>query len=289
MKRLFVLMSCAVLLSACATRNKPMAQWVPPTVKAKAPVLTDANGNPIENIPFRAGVSSVTVEKMAQAQGCASSQGAGLLTPQGPVEVYRVVCESRQVFMARCELRQCRPMAAMPTGGYAALPVPAPSNVYVATIPADSNVSVATVPSGTATYAVAAPAALPPQVASRGALGARQVPSLAIDWQCGGCAQNEKVAPLIMAGYKMEAAKEGYTVSEAETATVSIVDYRQRPIGMRIAFGFMAGRDRLGTKIGFRGQTLQAASSTAMAVKGMNAVSEEVGRRAFTQLRTTTN
>lgn len=273
MKRLFVLMSCAVLLSACATRNKPMAQWVPPTVRAQAPILTDADGNPIENVPFRAGISSVTVEKMAQAQGCTSTQGAGLLTPQGPVEVYRVVCESRQVFMARCELRQCRPMAAAPAGGYAVVRVPAESNVYVATVP-----------SGTATYAAAAPTAR-----SGSGLGARQVPSLAIDWQCGGCAQNEKVPPLILAGYNMEAAKEGYTVSAAETATVSIVDYRQRPVGLRIAFGFMAGSDRLGTKIGFRGQTLQAASSTAMAVKGMNAVSEEVGRRAFTQLRTSTN
>lgn len=314
MKRLFVLMSCAVLLTACASRT-PVAQWVPPVTAAQAPILTDANGYAIESIPFRAGVSSVTVEKMAQKQGCTGGQGAGLMTPQGPIEVYRMICDSRQVFMARCELRQCRPMAVPPPGGYSVIRVPAaatvvqvpaaaivvqgpaattavqvpvatpavqiPAGTTVVQVPADSTVHVATIPD-----AKAASASIP---AGPGSMGPKQVPQLAFDWQCGGCAQNEKVAPLILAGYKMEAAKEGYTVSEAETATVSIVDYRQRPIGMRIAFGFMSGKDRLGTRIGFRGQTLQAASSTAMAIKGMNAVSEEVGRRAFTELRKTTN
>jgi hypothetical protein len=115
-------------------RSKPMTAWVPPAVKAPR-VLTDANGNTIENVPFRAGISSVTVEKMAQAQGCSGEQGAGLMTPQGPVEVYRVVCESRQVFMARCELRQCRQISPTPQGGYTVVRVPADSNVYMAKVP----------------------------------------------------------------------------------------------------------------------------------------------------------
>jgi len=38
-------------------------------------------------------------------------QGAGLMTEAGPVEVYRMRCESGamqgRVFTARCELRQC--------------------------------------------------------------------------------------------------------------------------------------------------------------------------------------
>jgi hypothetical protein len=47
---------------------------------------------------------------MAKQQGCTGGQGAALITQPGPVEVYRMRCESGKVFMARCELRQCRQM-----------------------------------------------------------------------------------------------------------------------------------------------------------------------------------
>jgi hypothetical protein len=129
MKRLFVLM-CAVGLSACVTRS-PMPVWGQPVepvaqapmVAAPAPAApaVDANGVEIERVPFRAGVSSTTVEKLALAQGCTgtNSQGAGLMTPQGPVEIYRMICDSNKVFMARCEFRQCRPLSVPPPGGYA--------------------------------------------------------------------------------------------------------------------------------------------------------------------------
>ena len=70
--------------------------------------LVDANGAPIEKIPFVSGVSSVTVEKMAAAQSCRGGEGAALVTPTGPVEVYRMRCDNGRVFMARCELRQCK-------------------------------------------------------------------------------------------------------------------------------------------------------------------------------------
>jgi hypothetical protein len=79
-----------------------------PVAKAGQPQLVDANGAPIERVPFRAGVSTVTVENMAKQIGCVGGQGAGLVTPPGPVEVYRMICESRRVFTARCEFRQCR-------------------------------------------------------------------------------------------------------------------------------------------------------------------------------------
>jgi hypothetical protein len=68
----------------------------------------------VETIPFHTGVSSATVEKMAKQQGCTGGQGAGLITEPGPVEVYRMRCEDGpmrgKVFMARCELRQCKQM-----------------------------------------------------------------------------------------------------------------------------------------------------------------------------------
>lgn len=164
MKQLFLLMSCVVLLSACKTPT-PMPAWKPVAKAAPQPALVDAYGNPIERVPFRAGVSSVTVENMAKRAGCTGGQGAGLLTPPGPVEMYRMICESNQVYMARCEFRQCVPVNPMPAGGYAARPrqvvmpvvpqqavqvvtspvvAPDGNNMTVIAVPADSRVKVVT-------------------------------------------------------------------------------------------------------------------------------------------------
>ncbi|MGJ7913901.1 hypothetical protein ACI48D_00285 [Massilia sp. LXY-6] len=112
MKRGFVLMPLAVLLGGCAWFHKP----VPPATAAAAPAparpagLVDADGTPIQKLPFRLGVSSNTVEKLAKQQACTGRQGAGLVTEPGPVEVYRIQCDNGKVFMARCEMRQCRQM-----------------------------------------------------------------------------------------------------------------------------------------------------------------------------------
>ncbi|MDB5756317.1 MAG: hypothetical protein JWR56_2745 [Massilia sp.] len=110
MKRLLLLVSCAVALSACSMFKTKMP---PPPVAQAKPVdtrLLDANGAPIERIAFRAGISSVTVERLGKQQACFSNEGAGLVTEPGPVEVYRILCDGGKVFMARCELRQCKAM-----------------------------------------------------------------------------------------------------------------------------------------------------------------------------------
>lgn len=110
MKRLLLLVSCAVALSACSMFRTPMAPVAvtpPPPADTR---LRDASGAPIERIPFKPGVSSVTVERLGKQAGCTSNEGAGLVTEPGPIEVYRMVCASGRVFMARCELRQCKAM-----------------------------------------------------------------------------------------------------------------------------------------------------------------------------------
>jgi hypothetical protein len=58
-------------------------------------------------VPFRAGRSSVTVERLAKQLGCEGSRGAGLLTPDGTVEVYRMACQDGRAIYARCEYAQC--------------------------------------------------------------------------------------------------------------------------------------------------------------------------------------
>ena len=110
MKRLLLLATCAFALSACSmfkTKMEPVAVAPAKPVDTR---LRDANGAVIERIAFRPGVSSVTVERLGKLQACQSNEGAGLVTEPGPVEVYKMVCDSGKVFMARCELRQCKAM-----------------------------------------------------------------------------------------------------------------------------------------------------------------------------------
>ncbi|MCS0611255.1 hypothetical protein NX783_00675 [Massilia kyonggiensis] len=104
MKRLALVCAAVAMLGGCSMFHRQM-----PAAPA-APVAAADAAPAVETIPFRTGVSSATVEKMAKQQGCTGGQGAGLITEPGPVEVYRMRCDSGKVFMARCELRQCRQM-----------------------------------------------------------------------------------------------------------------------------------------------------------------------------------
>jgi hypothetical protein len=112
MKRLpamAALLCFGAVLGGCAAYR---SVFPGPAAPAPAPVAAaqPAPGDGIQRVPFRTGVSSATVEKLARQQACTGGQGAGLVTEQGPVEVYRMTCDSGKVFMARCELRQCRAM-----------------------------------------------------------------------------------------------------------------------------------------------------------------------------------
>jgi hypothetical protein len=124
--------------------------------------------------------------------------------------------------------------------------------------------------------ATAAPAStLPPNT----------VPKLNIVWSCDDCARNDRIIPLLLQSYREEATRQGRTVSDAETADVFIVDFRQRDPNKRAWLGIMAGKDRLGVKIRFRGQILEASDYSANAWQGMNHLCESVGERTFKQIR----
>lgn len=257
MKRLFVLVSCAVLLGGCAMTFPKPPKTVRPVAMVTAPVQLDANGNAIERVPFRAGVSTVTVEKLAKQYGCTGGQGAGLMTAPGPVEVYRMICESKQVFMARCEFRQCKPMAAPPPGGYAvAPPKPAPAPVSIAV--AAPQVAAATGPA-----AAAAPAGL-------------QAPKLVINWACGACAANDKVGAAIVAAYEKEAAARGYAVSGTEIAPMTIEKFQLRAGN--------SGRETLSTQTRFAGKLVKVNESSNNTLFTMNNLSESVGKMTFEKL-----
>lgn len=111
-------------------------------------------------------------------------------------------------------------------------------------------------------------------------LEARQVPQLKIRWSCEPCELNAKVPPLIEKSYAEEAVRQGYTISEHETAEVVLTDFRQRPPGVRVAFGVFAGKDRLGGHVSFRGQKRGVSDYSANALSGMNALCEAVGKQS---------
>jgi len=100
-------------------------------------------------------------------------------------------------------------------------------------------------------------------------------------WDCGDCTKNEKVLPLIEQTYTERATGQGYSVGDGETAELVITDYRQRPPGVRVMFGIMAGKDRLGTRLTFRGKDYVVKDYSANAFQGMNSLCEAVAQEAL--------
>lgn len=131
----------------------------------------------------------------------------------------------------------------------------------------------------------AASAAETPPTTEPAAAGKSLLPRLSIKWQCKQeCTPNEKVPPLIEQAYAQAAAKAGYTVGGSEVAEVTIVDFRQRPPGVRATLGIFAGKDRLGVRIAYRGQQAEVEDYSANAMQGMNSLSEAVGKRSYERI-----
>ena len=290
MKRLFVLMSCAVSLCAFASgeQAQPKAVWVPAPATATAPApakaqvykVTPYTPAPVDmnratviqvpagsnvtvvtapaaaparaptavviqgerpvndRVPFRAGVSTVTGEKLAQAVGCVGGQGAGLMTPQGPVEIYRMMCESGQVYMAKCELRQCRTVSATPMGGYAAMTESAAREM-------------------------------------RQSVRRTEVPSLVLDWRCGSCVPNAAFAAALRRAYAAEAGRNGMSVNADTSTVVSIVQFAKRAFPIR---------NTLGMNAAFGRQAINVQESTT-AFTGMDLLAEVGAKKLFQGLR----
>ncbi|MES3023339.1 MAG: hypothetical protein V4857_17385 [Pseudomonadota bacterium] len=106
MKHVLVMLLAVAALGACRSNTVQRSAVAP---ARPAPVqLVDAEGVPIQRVGFRPGVSTVTVENLAKQVGCRGGVGASLLTEPGPIEIYRMACDNGQVYMARCEMRQCK-------------------------------------------------------------------------------------------------------------------------------------------------------------------------------------
>jgi hypothetical protein len=125
MKRLLLSVLPVLMLGACSYlpfnhHKEQQDEAARRAASARAPAVSELasdgskrvqmEGIEIEKVAFRAGVSSATVERMARNASCKGSAGAGLVSEPGPVEVYRIACDSGKTYLARCELRQCKPL-----------------------------------------------------------------------------------------------------------------------------------------------------------------------------------
>ena len=105
---LIITLIATTLLAGCGLFSNKKQKTDDQPVAAKVRTATGSNAADNE---FSVGVSSVTVEKLAQKNQCVSTKGAKQISAKGPVEMYSVNCEDGRVFMAKCELRQCQPVA----------------------------------------------------------------------------------------------------------------------------------------------------------------------------------
>ncbi|WP_077037227.1 DUF4410 domain-containing protein [Pelomonas sp. KK5] len=110
------------------------------------------------------------------------------------------------------------------------------------------------------------------------------MPKLVLSWNCGDCEHNDKVLPLIEQEYAKQAQAAGLVISEAETAEVSVTEFRQRSPGLRVMFGFMAGKDVLRTKVRCRDTSFAAGDYMANAWQGMNALCANVAQQTVHHL-----
>jgi len=106
------IMSVALILSVAGCAALP-GMFAGDRPAAAAPLAAAASASaepPIQTIPFQAGISSMTVEKLALQYGCSAKKGAARITEKGPVEVYRIACDDERTLLVKCELRQCKAM-----------------------------------------------------------------------------------------------------------------------------------------------------------------------------------
>lgn len=139
---------------------------------------------------------------------------------------------------------------------------------------------------------VAEESAAADQAATQGAapttsatLNNHELPKLTVSWDCGSCAHNEKVPPLIEKEYADYAAANGYAVSESEVAEVVIAEYHQRPPAARAMLGAFAGKDRLTVSVTFRGDRFVAKDYNANAWFGMNDLCRSVAKKSAEHIR----
>lgn len=94
---------------APAPAPAPVANFVaePKVVNVTTAPAPSTEKSTLQLIEFQIGVSSHSVERLAKERSCGTTKGAGLVSPKGARELYKVQCTDGRVLMATCELRQC--------------------------------------------------------------------------------------------------------------------------------------------------------------------------------------
>ncbi|HEX5056764.1 MAG TPA: hypothetical protein VFX02_09725 [Gammaproteobacteria bacterium] len=117
----------------------------------------------------------------------------------------------------------------------------------------------------------------------------KEVPKLNIVWGCGECVHNEKVIPLLERAYERQAATRNQSVSATDIAEVQIVEFNQRSPGLRVVFGPLSGKDRLGLKINHKGKEYVVRNFSANGRRGMNFLCEFIAKEAYWKLAASSN
>lgn len=92
-------------IAATAPEAAKTSNTYQPTVREVVQASPEKSN--IQLVEFVLGVSSATVERLAKSQSCVGGSGAGLVSPKGSRELYKMKCEDGKTLMAKCELRQC--------------------------------------------------------------------------------------------------------------------------------------------------------------------------------------
>lgn len=93
-----------IIQSTSAGQSNPINVYQPTVRKI---VQAPSEKSNIQLVEFVLGVSSVTVERLAKNHSCFGGNGAGLVSPKGSRELYKMACADGKTLMAKCELRQC--------------------------------------------------------------------------------------------------------------------------------------------------------------------------------------
>jgi hypothetical protein len=109
----------------------------------------------------------------------------------------------------------------------------------------------------------------------------RDVPSLKVETDCGGCEVRASVPALIVEGYTRAAAESGAKPASGEQVTVSIKEYSARDDVARHLVGIFAGKDEIKATVSFQGRQYIVADYYLNAWLGIEHLARRIGEMVF--------
>lgn len=112
----------------------------------------------------------------------------------------------------------------------------------------------------------------------------KEVPSLKIVMDCGGCQVRPNAADLIVSGYTSAASKSGAKIANNREASVTIKEYIARDDTSRMLAGALAGKDEIKAVVAFDDKRFEVEDYYRNAWLGINSLSEKIGEMIFEKI-----